>query len=558
MSESWDPGRSFGALGDAVDSNDRVTVRALIQSLVAYVYSNYGIYAADKAEGILNVLRRRRLFEEMRDAADAFLNNGCSTFTIRKLYAQALLDLGYLAAAEDVLTHLRNDADAVFRDTAQGLDERGEAEEDWAEACGLLGRLHKDRYVNAHAPRVKRNQEALNLAIAHYYNCYTADKNKTEKRHWHGINAVALARLARKHRVPLTTEFDIEATAKTILEEVQQQQSEGRADIWATANAMEACIALGRRKGAYRWAKEYADPVHSDVDAFEIGGTLRQLEQVWELDVQHEPGSLLIPLLRARLIDLEGFDFRLGQQEPISDKFLSNQADILEAAFGGNFLSFRVYCEGIRRAKAVARIGPSSEEPFGTGFLVDGADLDPRLENQRLLVTCDHVVSSTDYRALRPNRAVVTFRADDSSIRRFGVRSIVWSRPEGNLDVSILRLDGDVGDLPSVCWAQGPPEATEQRVLIFGHAEGGALSFSFGDNRLVDRNDRFLQYRAPTVHGSSGSPVFNSAWELIGVHHSGGRSLPRLSSDGTHEANEGSSVFAIRQAIQNEPTLSLG
>ena len=93
--------------------------------------------------------------------------------------------------------------------------------------------------------------------------------------------------------------------------------------------------------------------------------------------------------------------------------------------------------------------------------------------------------------------------------------------------------------------------------LIFGHAEGGTLSFSLGDNRLVDRNERFFQYRAPTVSGSSGSPVFNLAWELIAVHNRGGYSLPRLSQEGTHEANQGSSVFAIRQAIQSDPELRL-
>ena len=109
------------------------------------------------------------------------------------------------------------------------------------------------------------------------------------------------------------------------------------------------------------------------------------------------------------------------------------------------------------RARAVARIGPSAEEHFGTGFLVDGADLDARLAGQRLLITCDHVVSDTDCRALRPNRALVTFRSEDCGPRELHVQSIVWSRPECDLDVSILRLAGDAGGLPVVPWAEQPP-----------------------------------------------------------------------------------------------------
>jgi hypothetical protein len=220
---------------------------------------------------------------------------------------------------------------------------------------------------------------------------------------------------------------------------------------------------------------------------------------------------------------------------------------------GGLLIPFRAYTVGISRARAVARIGPSAEEHFGSGFLVDGADLDPRLEGQQLLVTCNNVVSDSDLRALRPNRAVVTFRASGKIIREFGVRYVVWSCPVGDLDISILRLEGDTSGLPSVPWAEGPLDDKEQHVFIWGYESGGALSFSFGDNLLVDQNDRFLQYRAPTAGGMGGCPVFNTNWELIAVHTMGGF-LPRLTSERVHDrlVKQGSSVFAIREAIQKD------
>jgi hypothetical protein len=558
MPETWDPYDSYDKLREAVNSNDKSTVRELVGGLVEYVNSHHECYDPDKAWRVLNTLRRRRMFEEMRRAADAFLNNGCLTFLIRKYYAQALVDLGYLAAAEDVLTNLKQDAYAVFQDQTRKLSERDEAEKQWAEACGLLGRVNKDRYVNAGAPDVERNRVALNNAIGFYYECYKADDSRRRSRHWHGINAVALAQLAEHDHVKLTAEFNVLGTAKVIRDEVKaaQQVNDEQIDIWAAANAMEASIALERWNDAYFWAQKYVDPKAERaqyIDAFEVAGTLRQLEDVWRLNVNEEPGELLLPLLRTRLQDLEGFNFEVTSDEPINPDFLSKQADSLERQFGGQFLSFRTYCDGVSRGRAVARIGPSSEEHFGTGFLIEGGDLDQRLAGQRLMLTCDHVVSDTNFKSLNPRRAVVTFRAEDNSIRKFGVESVLWSSPEGDLDVSVLRLDGDTSGLPVVPWAKHPLDKDAQRVLIFGHAVGGALSFSLGDNRLVDRNERFLQYRAPTVSGSSGSPVFNLEWELVAVHHRGGYGMKRLTGEGIHEANQGSSVFALREEIGKSP-----
>jgi V8-like Glu-specific endopeptidase len=59
-----------------------------------------------------------------------------------------------------------------------------------------------------------------------------------------------------------------------------------------------------------------------------------------------------------------------------------------------------------------------------------------------------------------------------------------------------------------------------------------------------------LHYRAPTEGGSSGSPIFNIQWKLIGVHHAGDRAMARLNGQpGTYEANEGIWIQAIRESL---------
>jgi endonuclease G len=62
-----------------------------------------------------------------------------------------------------------------------------------------------------------------------------------------------------------------------------------------------------------------------------------------------------------------------------------------------------------------------------------------------------------------------------------------------------------------------------QPVNIIQHPDGGPKTWvTMNENRLVDiTDDGFLQYTADTLQGSSGSPVFSTAWELVGLHHSG-------------------------------------
>jgi V8-like Glu-specific endopeptidase len=78
--------------------------------------------------------------------------------------------------------------------------------------------------------------------------------------------------------------------------------------------------------------------------------------------------------------------------------------------------------------------------------------------------------------------------------------------------------------------------------------------FSLQDNILLDYDQRVLHYRSPTEAGSSGSPVFDNNWRLIGLHHSGGIRMPQLNNaGGTYAANEGITFDAIRRGLATQP-----
>jgi V8-like Glu-specific endopeptidase len=76
------------------------------------------------------------------------------------------------------------------------------------------------------------------------------------------------------------------------------------------------------------------------------------------------------------------------------------------------------------------------------------------------------------------------------------------------------------------------------------------------DNLVIDHDNTRLQYRAPTEGGSSGSPVFDSQWRVIGLHHAGSETMPRLNGEGTHAANVALRIDAIRERLSSAQVLA--
>ena len=234
----------------------------------------------------------------------------------------------------------------------------------------------------------------------------------------------------------------------------------------------------------------------------------------------------------------------------------------LERVFDADGLvSLDTYAKGLRRARTVARIGLEPRgRCLGTGILVWGRDLADRFGDQWLLLTNAHVIGTrAEYAsAVAPDDAVVGFEAlppgPGGTIATYGVRAVLWESGPGDLDAAVVELDGRVDGLGADdrCEvATSLPRNDQQgRVYIIGHPGGAGLSYSIQDNLLLDYDGPRLHYRAPTGGGSSGSPIYDAQWKLIGLHHAGWHEMPRLRGQpGTYEANEGIWIQAIRQAL---------
>jgi V8-like Glu-specific endopeptidase len=220
------------------------------------------------------------------------------------------------------------------------------------------------------------------------------------------------------------------------------------------------------------------------------------------------------------------------------------------------YVTFNWYQRGLERCRAVARIETELETDRGegTGFLVRGGDLKESWGDQRLLLTNAHVVSNdvNVKGALRPEKARISFKALGSGQTRYRIKQLLWTSPPSEFDATLIEMDGVPSDVETYPLSPVLPTLDEgERVYIIGHPKGGTLSFSINDNRLLDYQDRWIHYRAPTEGGSSGSPVFNRDWELIALHHAGGLDIPKLNNkEGNYAANEGIWIQAIRKALE--------
>jgi V8-like Glu-specific endopeptidase len=526
-----------------------------------------------KAEKVLQLLRNKRMFAVMQKVADTLLQTGRISYKIQRQYAQSLIDSGNYTAAIYILQNITENTSKALPSDVLALAEN-------AEANGLVGRVYKQLYVNANNPSNPQCNHYLSLAVNAYYKVYLADNTKT----WHGINTVALLERAGRDKVVIPLKVDAQRLSTEILVFIQNKYNEDTADAWDFATAAEACVALNNTEEALKWFSGYARMPYCD--AFELGSTLRQLEEVWQLDLESSIGQYLLPLLRSELMKRKGSQLTLDIAEVKSQQAMETVIDFkynsmieakkaepttlnpevkLEKVFGDDsFKTYKWYMQGAARCLAVARIGRDSSKGFGTGFLLKGKDLKDALGDELILLTNAHVVSSgSEEKSLRPEEAIVIFEALDSN-EEFRNLEIIWSSPSSELDATILRFSKeDQGRLkeltkelklyPVSKYLPAVETPPTQKVYVIGHPFGGTLQISFQDNLLIDHDEiSKIHYRTPTEGGSSGSPVFNQQWDLIGLHHAGSEVMPCLNGkSGNYEANEGIWIQAIKNKIFN-------
>jgi len=509
---------------------------ALAQLAAEYAAHLYAIPKPPDSVGqVLLVLRQSRRYEELELVADAALAHGPDAPAVRRLYAQALVDGEHPAVALRLFTGLAADG------TAPRVDR--------IEARGGIGRCYKEMFLACTEP--DRGRRFLSRSLEAYLAAYLED---TDVFTWHGINAVSLLARAARDGIQLPSGSPTAAAlADDILRTVD---SAPVPNTWTEVTGCEAAIALGRYDEAVERAEAF---IETTPEMFTVATFLRQLQKVWQLDTTTSPGDDLLPLLRSALLTVDGGQVTVASTDLRAARLAEELGGgRLEAVLGADrFLSLSWYRRGLKRCRAVARIETAEEQGVGTGFLATGPDLHPDLP-PLVVVTNGHVVPE----GLDRGGAHVAFHGldeDPGPQVRFRVARQCWYQPSADrgIDTTILELDSYPQDVVPTPLAQGlPPKPLRRlRAYVIGHPGGSAQpQFSLQDNILLDYDHRVMHYRSPTEGGSSGSPVFDDEWRLIGLHHAGGTRVPALNrAGGTYAANEGITIDAIRGGLAHRP-----
>ena len=220
-----------------------------------------------------------------------------------------------------------------------------------------------------------------------------------------------------------------------------------------------------------------------------------------------------------------------------------------------DFVNVSFLAKGARIARAVGRVAFDNGRPQGSGFLI----------GEGLFITNHHVVPSEE--AARNLRIEFDYELDMTGnpkpVSRFKLDTSVWitdSDKQNGLDYVIFAIGERTAgpfDIGQFGWS-GLSDALDKHMLgefadIVQHPNGRMKEVVLRENRLVGRATDTLHYVADTEPGSSGSPVFNSEWRPIALHHWGGPWRDVLGDDGTKiplEVNEGIRISSIVKQLR--------
>lgn len=231
--------------------------------------------------------------------------------------------------------------------------------------------------------------------------------------------------------------------------------------------------------------------------------------------------------------------------------------------------------------------------PCGTGFLV----------GKNYLLTNLHVVEKQEH--LFKFQAAFAYEGDINRTQRYSFDTSFW-KPADNqsLDYVLLKLKPEngkeagedfdpinlasvdsvkifprlivqklyslfqEGKLPEQSWDQLQERGINGDVVnIIQHPEGRAKEIVIFNNQLDQLYENFLVYTSDTLPGSSGSPLFNVKWELIGIHQAAllnpngkvrgylGIRMDKILADLKKQENKPDSVIKafLNEVLQRQP-----
>lgn len=198
--------------------------------------------------------------------------------------------------------------------------------------------------------------------------------------------------------------------------------------------------------------------------------------------------------------------------------------------------------KGLERAKSVARVVLPTPKgsSVGTGFLT----------SNNLFFTNNHVISTKE----QARDATIQFNYEFSDAGLPIVHDEFKLDPDAIFatstadDWTCIKISSDANNKFAGLSLKKVIVKKDDFVNIIQHPGGRRKELGLYHNLVTYVDDNIIQYLTDTEPGSSGSPVFNSEWEIVGIHHSGGM-LREPGSTKPLLRNEGIAITKVLEGI---------
>ncbi len=226
-------------------------------------------------------------------------------------------------------------------------------------------------------------------------------------------------------------------------------------------------------------------------------------------------------------------------------KGMDSTADIKEKIIGENTLrDIYILNLALEASKAVVRI--ATPKGAGTGFMIA----------PDLLMTNNHVIKTQEV----AEKSNFSFNYQLDINGKECPTQIIGALPDGafytneELDYTVVTLK-EVPDFGKPLIFKSKLMRRDDRVAIIQHPGGHLKKISIQNNFVAYADNQVLQYTTSTEPGSSGSPVFDDDFQVVGIHHSGGM-LVEPNTQQRYLRNAGTSAIAVLKDLQaNAPEI---
>jgi endonuclease G len=157
----------------------------------------------------------------------------------------------------------------------------------------------------------------------------------------------------------------------------------------------------------------------------------------------------------------------------------------------------------------------------------------------QLMLTNHHVFpnSAEASRALAQFDYVLDINGIERKGPSFRVRPDLYYFADASLDFAVVAVDrnaeGGGGALSEFRYLRLNPRLHKinegEFISIIQHPGGLPKQVALRENKLLSIEPNFLVYNSDTAQGSSGSPLFNDTWQIVGLHSAG---VPKKNDQG--------------------------